>query len=188
MPPEITNHPEPQKADSTTPSSGLSTEQTTSPPPETSTSTPQSAGPSPLAKLGKEDGLTFIPESETGISEWRGRLIKPVLSAIASDIELFISTGLIPYLLKLSPGDRRALSQKYVLEARYGLDEKWRGPNCSFRCMIRLYSKSHYIGRERVLLSIPLEELLKTLSHIQTPSPSSGESPQAEPPGESASE
>ena len=169
-------------------SNDLSTEQTTSPPPETSTSTPQSAGPSPLAKLGKEDGLTFIPESETGISEWRGRLTKPVLSAIALDIESYISTDLIPFLLKQSPGDLKALLQKYVLEVRYGSEKPYRGPSCSYKFTIALYSKSHYIGRERVLRSISLEELLKTLSHIQTPSSSSGELPQAPLRGENAGE
>jgi len=169
-------------------SNDLSTEQTTSPPLGTSTSTQQSAGPSPLAKLGKEDGLTFIPESETGISEWRGRLTKPVLSAIALDIESYISTDLIPFLLKQSPGDLKALLQKYVLEVRYGSEKPYRGPSCSYKFTIALYSKSHYIGRERVLRSISLEELLKTLSHIQTPSSSSGELPQAEPPGENADE
>src|SRR5215469_3271047 len=123
-PSATTRTQEPQKGDSTMPSKDSSTERNTSALPETSTSTPQSAGPSQTASDASGAGLTSIPESENGISEWKGRLIKPVLLETSSVIELYILTELIPYLRKLSPGDLKVLLRKYALEVRFGSREK----------------------------------------------------------------
>ena len=143
------------------PSSDSFTEPTTSAPLETSILTQMLDGLSQLARPDNDDGLISILAFATGIGGLRNQLTEAVQSEINSAIESFISTDLMPFLLKQSPGDLKALSQRYVLEVRFGLDERWRGPNCSFRCTIRLYSKFHTIGSERRLLSIELDELLK---------------------------
>ena len=170
MPPDTTNHPEPPKDASMTPSNDSSTEQTTSQPRAISISTPLSDGLYQIVNDASGDGLTFIPVSATGTNELSTKLTTAIAYEIASDIESFTSTELIPYLLKQSPGDLKVLSQKYALEVRSGSDETWRGPNCSFRYTIRLYSKFHTSGRDRRLLSISLEKLLKILSLTPTPS------------------
>ena len=175
MPKATTNHPALHGAVYTTPSSDSSTERTICRLPETLASTPQLVGRFPFVKLVSDAGLTFIPESEIGIGELNTKLTQAIVSEISSDIELYILTVLIPYLRTLSRGFLKAQSRKYALEVRYGSDEKYPGPSCSFKFMIRLYSKSHNIGRERVILSIPLDELLKIQSPIPTPSSSSGE-------------
>ena len=169
-------------------SKGLSTEQTTSPPPEIFISIPQSGGAWRLVNLAKDAGLISTPESESGIGKLRDRLTLPVLSAIGLDIESYISTDLIPYLRKQSPGDLKALLQKFVLEVRSSSSEACPGPSYSCRYMIRLSSKSPSTGPGKRLLSVPLSLLLKTLCLTPTPSPSSGESPQVELLGENVSE
>jgi len=170
------------------PSKDSSTEQTTSAPPETCTSTPQSGGLLPPANLASGVGSISILGSETGISEWNTLLAKPVLFAISSAIESYILTDLIPYLRTQSPGGLKALSQKYVLEARFGSEIPARGPSCSYRFTIALYSKSRDIGRERALLSISLEDLWKLLSRTQIPSSSSGGSQSQTQAGETAND
>ena len=188
MPKATTAPPGHQKVASTTPSNVSSTGPTTSLPPETFTSTQLSDGLYQIVNGASGAGLTFIPVFVTGTDELSTRLLQPIVYEIASVTESFISTELIPYLRKLSPGDLKALSQKYVLEVRYGSEKPYRGPSCSYKFTIALYSKSRNIGRERVLRSISLEELLKTLSHIQTPSSSSGASQPQPPHGENASD
>ena len=170
------------------PSKDLSTEPITSAQHATSTSIPRSAGPSPPASPGSAGGSISTLGSETGISEWNTLLAKPVLFAISSAIESYILTDLIPFLLKQSPGDLKVLSQKYVLEARFGSEIPARGPSCSYRFTIALYSKSLHIGRDRALLSISLEDLSKLLSRTQIPSSSNGESPSPTQAGETAND
>ena len=109
------------------------------------------------------------------MDELQSNLVKAVLSEINSAIESFISTDLIPFLLKQSHGDLKALSQKYALEVRSGLEEKWRGQSCCFKFTIALFSKSLNIGRDRVRLSISLDELWKMPCLTPTPSSSNGE-------------
>ena len=169
-------------------SKGLSTEQTTSPPPEIFISIPQSGGAWRLVNLAKDAGLISTPESKNGISELSTILTEVVQYEISSAIELFISTDLIPFLHKQSPGDLKALLQKFVLEVRSSSSEACPGPSYSCRYMIRLSSKSPSTGPGKRLLSVPLSLLLKTLCLTPTPSPSSGESPQVELLGENVSE
>ena len=188
MPKATTSFQVLQKVVYTTPSNDSSTGRTICPLPETLALTPQLVGHYPSVKLDSAAGLTYIPASEIGIGELNTKLTQAIVSEISSDIELYILTVLIPYLRTLSRGFLKAQSRKYALEVRYGSDEKYPGPSCSFKFMIRLYSKSHNIGRERVILSIPLDELLKIQSPIPTPSSSSGESPAPKLPGGSANE
>ena len=186
MPKATTNHPALHGAVYTTPSSDSSTERTICRLPETLASTPQLVGRFPFVRLVSDAGLTFIPESEIGIGELNTKLTQAVVSEIASAIESFILIDLIPYLRTLSRGSLKALSRKYVLEVRSASGERSRGPNCSFKFTIRLYSKSHLTGRERPLLSISLEDILKIRSPIPTHSSSSGESQPQPPLGENA--
>jgi hypothetical protein len=150
-------------------SNDSSTEQTTSPPHVTFTLTPPSGGLSSLVNPDKSDGWNSTPESETGTSGLRIRLTETELSSINSDIESYISTALIPYLLKQSPGDLNLLSQKYVLEVRSSSDVAWDGSNFYYKFTIQLCSKSRPDDGEKHLLSISLSDILKTLSLTLTP-------------------
>lgn len=150
------------------PSSDSSTEQTTSPPPETYISIRMSDGQCEIVRPGSGDGSISTPEYVNGIEGLRMLLTAPVLSQINSVIGSFISTDLMPFLLKQSPGDLKALLQKYALEVRCGFEEKWHGRRCSYKFTIALYSKSHTIGTERRLLTISSDELSRILSLTQT--------------------
>jgi len=141
---------------------------------ETSTSTPQWHGPSKLARRGSSAGSPSTPESLLGTSGFEIKLTDHLLSEINSAIASYISTGLIPYLLKLSPGDRKARSQKYALEVRSSSGQMSRGSSFSFKFTIALCSKSQHIGGERLLLSIPLSDILKLPCLTMIPSQSSG--------------
>jgi hypothetical protein len=168
MPPDTTSSQELPKDECTTPSNGSSTAQTTSAPPGTSTLIQRSDGLYQIVNDANGTGSTFIPVFVTGTNELNIRLLQPVLYEIVSDIESFISTDLIPYLHKLSPGDLKALSRRYVLEVRYGSRESYPGPSCSFKYTIRLFSKFRTIGMKS-LISISLGELSKILSLTRTP-------------------
>jgi len=187
MPKATTAPPGHQKVASTTPSNVSSTGPTTSLPPETFTSTQLSDGLYQIVNGASGAGLTFIPVFVTGTDELSTRLLQPIVYEIASVTESFISTELIPYLRKLSPGDLKALSRRYVLEVRCGSRESYPGPNCSFKFTIRLFSKFRTIGMKS-LLSISLGELSKILSLTPTPSSSSGASQPQPPHGENASD
>ena len=170
------------------PSNDLSTEQTILAQPATSTSILQSDGLSQLASTASVAGSISTQEFETGTNELRNRLTKLVQSEISSAIESYILTDLILSLLTLSPGVRNQLLQKSVLEARCNYDEISHGQSCSFKFTIRLCSKSLSTVLERPLLSIPLDELWKTLFPTQTPLSSSGGSPSQTPAGETAND
>ena len=109
-----------------------------------------------------------------GIPEWHKRTKKKLTDAAQSEInsaiESFISTDLIPYLQTLSRGDLNLLSQKYALEVRCSYETISRGSNFSCKYTIALYSRSPPIGGAKVLLSIPLSDILKFLYPTQTPS------------------
>ena len=149
-----------------------------------------SAGPWLSAKPDNTAGwMTSIPESGTGTAGLSVAFTQHALSEINSAIESYISTELIPYLVRLSPGDLKALLPRYALEVRYGCRTGFRGSSFSFKFTIVLCSKSRTTDGGKLLLSIPLEDILKSLSPIPgTPSPSDGESPQVPPPGEIAND
>ena len=127
------------------------------------------AGLSQLAKQDNDDGLTSIPASEIGTDELRRRLVELVLSEINSAIESYILTDLIPYLLRLSLGDLKVLSQKYVLEVRSSSGADSPGSSFYYKFTIALSSKSLPAVGERPLLLIPLDVILRYLCHTPIP-------------------
>lgn len=147
---------------------GSCTEQITSPPPETSTSTQRSAGPSPSANPASGAGSISIPESEIGIGGLKHLLTEHAQFAISLAIESYISTGLIPYLHKLSHGDLNRLLQRSVLEVRSSSPDPLDGWSYCFKYTIALCSKSRPPGGSKPLLSIPLSAILKTQSRTRT--------------------
>lgn len=128
---------------------------------------PQLPGQLQIASEDSRDGSPSIRESATGISELREAFIRAGQSAISSATESFISTELIPYLLKLSPGDLNLLSQRYVLEA-VSSSERLGGSSFSFKFTIRLSSKYPGTDGSKLLASRQLNDILKYLSRIPT--------------------
>lgn len=154
-----------------------STEPTTSAPHGRYLKLPKSDGPNTSAELANVGGwMTFTPESVDGISELLTTSLHRAQSEIASAIESFISTELIPYCRKLSPGDLNLLSQRYVLGAAFNSESTYHGSNFCFKFTIRLYSKSQTTELEKPALLISLENISELLSHTLTHSPSHGES------------
>ena len=188
MPKDTTNLPVPPKVACTMHSSDSSTGPITCLPLEISTSILPSDGPLLRANLGSVAGLSYIRALENGTAELNTILTHAVTSEISSVIESYISTVLTPYLRKLSPGDLKVQSQKYVLEVRSGFENPYRGPSFSFKYTIALFSRSLERGRERALLSIPLDKLSKILCPTTIHSSSSGVSPAPTSPGGSANE
>ena len=164
-----TNSRAPRRAASTMPSNGSSTAQTIYLPPATFTSIQRSGGPFRPVKLVKDDGSTCIPVSEIGTDELKRKLLTLALSEINSAIESYILTDLIPYLLKLSHGDLKALSQRYALEVHSSSAGDSPGPSFSYKFTIALCSKSLPIVGERPLLLIPLSDILRYLYHTPIP-------------------
>jgi hypothetical protein len=132
--------------------------------------TQASGGRSASASFVKSDGsMISIPESANGIAGPSVRFTARGLSEINSVIESYISTELIPSLAKLSLGDLRALSPKYVLEVRYSFVRTFPGSSFCCKYTIRLCSKSQSTGGEKLILSIPLDAILRFLFPTQIP-------------------
>jgi hypothetical protein len=183
--PDTTRALELRKEKCTMPSKDSSTGPTISEALTHFTETLRSVGPSDFASSVKLDGFNFTPESVTGISALSTTCRLAGASAINSAIESFILTELIPYCLKLSPGDLNLLLQRYALGVDFN-SEVFHGSNFSFKCTIRWYSRSQAIDGKRPALLIPFEDIWKYLCHIKTPSSSLGESPEALKAGEIA--
>src|SRR5215472_284564 len=175
-PPVITSHSEPRKERCMKRSKDSSTELIISLPPVTSPSIPRWDGRSTYATVTSAAGLTnSIQVSASGIDGLLNKSINAALSEMHLDIESYILTVLTPYLHKQSPGDLKALSQKYALEVRCSSGLESPGSNFYFKYTIALCSKSQPTAGGKLLLSIPLRAICRFLYPTLTHSLSSGE-------------